>query len=172
MKKYLPSLLLIVITFFLPEKANGQFTSRQAGLRLGYRSGIFYQAGTGAGNAEVAYNAMISFQKNGIQLTGMKIIYESSFTRFSPEVYFSWGYGGHLGYLYSDHVKAMGEDYYFNGPRFCPLIGVDGWLSAEYRLHQIPLVMSLNYKPFIELTVPGFIKLTPWDFALSVSYVF
>jgi len=170
MKKTLLTFLLITLLY--PALVNGQMSVRQAGLRLGYTSGIFYQVGIRQGNAEVDYNAMISFRKNGIQLTGIKMIYETSFDRLSPDLHFSWGYGGHLGYIYSDHIKFMGEDYYFPGDRFCPLLGVDGWLSAEYRIHEIPLNISLNYKPFVEMTIPSFLKVVPWDFAVSVSYVF
>ena len=172
MMKRLLSILILGLLVSYTNLVYGQFANRQAGLRMGYRGGLFYQSGVQAGNAEVAYNALLSFQKGGIQLTGLKIIYEPSFSRLSPDIYFSWGYGAHLGYLYSDHLKSMGEDYYFEGPRFCPLLGVDGWLSAEYRVHEIPLIVSLNYKPFIEITVPAFVKVMPWDFALSVSYVF
>ena len=41
---------------------------RQAGLRTGYRGGIFYQVTGEAGNAETGYNAMLGFNNNGISL--------------------------------------------------------------------------------------------------------
>jgi hypothetical protein len=167
------SLLTFILIFFLfSTLVKGQISMRQAGLRMGYSSGIFYQASARQGNAEIAYNAMLGFRKNGIQLTGLKIVYETPFDRVSRDLHFSWGYGGHIGYLYSDHVKFMGEDYYFPGERFCPLFGIDGWVSAEYRIHEIPLNISLNYKPFVEMTIPSFLRVVPWDFAISVSYVF
>jgi len=155
-----------------PSILKGQIAMRQAGLRMGYSSGIFYQAGTKQGSAEIAYNAMLGFRKNGIQLTGLKIVYETPFDRVSHDLHFSWGYGGHVGYIYSDHVKFMGEDYYFPDERFCPLFGIDGWVAAEYRIHDIPLNISLSYKPFVEMTIPSFLRVVPWDFAISVSYVF
>lgn len=153
-------------------KVSGQMSTRQAGLRLGYRSGIFYQVSSKAGNAEVAYNAMLSFRKNGVQLTGLKIVYETSIDRISPDLFFGWGYGGHLGFVYSDHLQFLGEEYYFHGDRFCPLFGIDGWLGAEYRVHEIPLNISLNIKPFVEITLPSFVRLMPGDVAVSISYVF
>jgi hypothetical protein len=170
MKKSL--LTFIILVLLCPSYLKGQISTHQAGLRLGYTTGIFYQGSVRQGNAEIAYNAMLSFRKNGIQLTGMKIVYETPFDRISHDLHFSWGYGGHAGYLYSDHIKFMGEDYYFAGERFCPLLGIDGWLSAEYRIHEIPLNISFNYKPFVELTFPSFFRVVPWDFAFSVAYVF
>ena len=168
-KRFYPLFLAFIL---LPVLLSGQIAARQAGLRLGYRSGIFYQVSSKAGNAEVAYNFMLGFHKNGVQFTGLKIVYETSLDRISPDLYVGWGYGGHIGFVYTDHLQSMGEDYYFHGERFCPLIGADGWLVAEYRVHEIPLNISLNIKPFIELTVPSFIRVMPADVAISISYVF
>lgn len=151
---------------------SAQFETRQAGVRMGYRGGIFYQVSHDAGNSEIAYNGMIGFNNNGIQLTGLKIIYETSRNEISPNLIFAWGYGGHAGFQYNDHVRFMGENYYFSNERFCPMIGLDGFAGAEYRFVDIPVNISLNVKPFIELTYPSFMKVYPWDFALSVSYVF
>ena len=165
-------LALFLALFLLPTFLSGQIAMRQAGLRLGYRSGIFYQVSSEAGNAEIAYNMMLSFRKDGIQFTGLKVVYETSLDGISPDLFFGWGYGGHIGFIYSDHVQFMGEDYYFHGERFCPQIGADGWLTFEYRVREIPMGISLNFKPFIELTVPSFVRIMPGDVAVSISYIF
>jgi hypothetical protein len=151
---------------------SAQFSTRQAGLRLGYRTGLFYQVTSETGNAETGFNALLSFNNHGLQLTGLRIIYENSLNGISPNLFFGWGYGGHAGFIYSDHVKALGEDYYFYHDRFCPLFGVDGWLSAEYRIRDIPIIVSLNLKPYLEITIPAFVRLMPADFGFSVAYVF
>ena len=150
----------------------GQTGIRQAGLRTGIRSGIFYQVTSDAGNAEIGYNALLSFSNNGLQLTGLRIIYETALTDISPDLFFAWGYGGHIGFIYTDHLGFLGERYRFERERFCPVIGADGWLSAEYRFRDIPLNISLNLKPYVELTVPSFVKIMPGDIGISVSYVF
>jgi hypothetical protein len=170
MKKLLISLLILLL--FISIDATGQLATRQAGFRMGYRSGIFYQVSHEAGSAEVGYNALMSFNNDGLQLTGLKVIYENSLSNISPNLFFSWGYGGHAGFVYSDHLKFMGESYYFPDERFCPLFGVDGWVSTEYRIRDIPLNVSLNFKPFVELTIPTFVRIVPFDFAFSISYVF
>lgn len=170
MKRLLLAVLIALLLF--PAILSGQIATRQAGLRFGYTSGIFYQVSSDQGNAEIAYNGMLSFRKNGVQFTGLKIIYTTSIGDISPDLYFGWGYGGHIGFVYADHLKFMGDNYYFRGDRFCPLVGVDGWLGAEYRVHDIPLNISLNIKPFIEITMPSFVRVMPGDVALSVSYIF
>jgi hypothetical protein len=170
MKKlcYIFFMLIISPSYIL----NGQDVNRQAGIRTGYRGGIFYQLTSDAGNAEAGYNAMLSFNDDGIQLTGLRIVYETSLSDISPDLFFAWGYGGHAGFIYTDHLGFLGEKYYFQGRHFCPLFGADGWLSAEYRFRDIPLNVSLNIKPFVELTLPVFVKIKPADIGLSVSYVF
>jgi hypothetical protein len=170
MKKF--CFILIILTFITTSIAKCQFADRQAGFRTGYRSGIFYQITNESGNAEIGYNAMLSFNNDGIQLTGLRIVYETSLSEISPDLFFSWGYGGHGGFIYTDHVGFLGERYSFGGKRFCPVFGADGWLAAEYRFHEIPLNISLNIKPFVELTIPSFVKIMPGDLGLSISYVF
>ena len=166
-------LLTILLAFgFFCSLLHGQSGTRQAGLRTGFRSGIFYQVTGKAGTAEIGYNAMLSFYNSGIQLTGLRIVYEYALQDISPDLYFAWGYGGHIGFVYTDHLGFLGERYDFRGDRFCPLIGADGWGAIEYRFRDIPLNISLNLKPYVELTVPAFVKIMPGDFGISISYVF
>jgi len=170
MKKLCSAFLILMI--FSSSILYSQNGNRQAGLRTGYRGGIFYQISNEAGNAELGYNAMLGFNNNGIQITGLKIIYETSLSEISPDLFFAWGYGGHAGFIYTDHLALMGENYNFKGERFCPVLGADGWLAAEYRFRDIPLNISLNIKPFVELTIPSFVRIMPVDLGLSISYVF
>ena len=168
-KVYFTLFILVLITSTV---VKGQYGSRQAGLRMGYRGGIFYQLTQEAGNAEIGYNALVSFSERGIQLTGLRLVYGTTLSGISPDLFFCWGYGGHIGFINTDHVGFLGEKYYFQGDRFCPVLGADGWLAAEYRVHDFPLNISLNLKPFVELTIPGFVRIMPVDLAVSVSYVF
>jgi hypothetical protein len=170
MKKiYILNLLLIIV---FPSMLCGQITTKQAGIRTGYRGGIFMQMTHEAGSAEIGYNAMLGFSHNGLQLTGLRIIYETSLSEISPDLFFAWGYGGHAGFMYTDHIGFLGERYNFEGERFIPLFGADGWLAAEYRFRDVPVNISLNIKPFVELSVPAFIKIMPGDLGVSISYIF
>ena len=170
MKRHLLSLILII--FISPLGLMGQSGTKQAGLRIGYRGGIFYQLSHKAGNAEIAYNAMLGFSNYGLQLTGLRIVYETSLNSISPDLFFSWGYGGHAGFIYTDHFGYFGDTYSFQKRRFCPVFGADGWLAAEYRVQEVPLNISLNLKPFVEISIPAFVRVMPFDLALSVSYIF
>jgi hypothetical protein len=170
MKKII--LLTIVAILSFQNQAFTQETRKQAGVRTGIRGGVFFQLTSDAGNAEIGYNAMLGFNNNGIQVTGLRIIYETGLTDISPDLYFGWGYGGHAGFIVTDHISYFGERYNFTNDRFCPVFGADGWAAAEYRFREIPLIISVNIKPYVELTIPAFVKLMPGDIGISVSYVF
>lgn len=170
MKKLIPAIFITII--LLPCSVFGQEGYRQAGVRSGYRGGLFFQVTSDAGNAEIGYNAMLGFNNNGIQLTGLRIIYERALTDISPELYFGWGYGGHAGFIITDNISYFGERYNFPNERFCPVFGADGWVAAEYRFREIPLIIGVNIKPFVELTIPAFVKIMPGDIGISISYKF
>lgn len=163
-------LLLFLTAILLSSSGFGQ--SRQVGLRAGYRGGIFYQMNSKAGNAEIGYHALLSFNNHGLQVTGLKIIYGAELTEISPDLYLSWGYGGHLGFVNVYTDKFDRDGLYYQHRQFCPVAGIDGWGSAEYRFRDIPLNISLNLKPYIEIAFPQYVRFMPLDLALSVSYVF
>jgi hypothetical protein len=165
-------LLLYFIILTLNGVVNGQFINKQIGIRTGLTGGVFYQVTTDSGNAETGYNALLSFKLNGIQVTGLKIYYETTFDEVSPDLYFTWGYGAHAGFIVTDNINFLGEKYYFRGERFCPLFGVDGWIGAEYRFHTLPLNVGINIKPYVELSIPSFIHVMPGDVGISVAYIF
>lgn len=164
--------IVIATLILLPMEVSGQGLYRQAGVRTGVRGGVFIQMPASAGNNAVDYSAMLGFNNNGLQLTLMRIIYETAITDISPDLYFAWGYGGHAGFIVTDHIRYLGENYNFSGERFCPVVGADGWAAVEYRFRDIPLIISVNIKPFVELSIPAFVKVMPADFGISVSYIF
>src|SRR5664279_363189 len=102
----------LLLTFFMiigifGSVIYGQNGTRQAGLRTGFRSGIFYQVTGNAGTAEIGYNVMMSFYNSGLQLTGLRIVYESALENISPDLFFAWGYGGHIGFVLAGTEKAV-----------------------------------------------------------------
>jgi len=130
------------------------------------------QATENSGNAESGIYGLLSFRKGGMQITGLRLFYEMSLSEISPDLFFTWGYGGHAGFVITDNLTLFGEDYYFKGDRFLPLIGIDGWAGLEYRFSTIPLSLGLNLKPSMELTFPSFVSLKPFDIAFSCAYTF
>ena len=93
-------------------------------------------------------------------------------TEISPDLYLSWGYGGHAGFVNIYRERYDIDGYLYSQRQFSPVVGVDGWGSVEYRFREIPLNISLNLKPYIELAFPSYVRFMPFDLGLSVSYVF
>ena len=63
MKNYFK--LIILLAAISTSTVAGQARLQQAGFRFGYGCGIFYQVSSEAGNAEVAFNALVSFRREG-----------------------------------------------------------------------------------------------------------
>jgi len=164
--------LALIIILGSTTISSGQYLNRQAGLRSGVTGGLFIQYSESVGNAETGLYGLLSFRENGLQVTGLRIFYETSLSEVSPDLYFTWGYGGHAGFVITNRLTFLGERYYFRGDRFCPLIGIDAWAGLEYRFTTIPLSLGLNIKPYIELTFPSFVSIVPVDMGISVAYTF
>ena len=102
----------------------------------------------------------------------MRIVYETSLSEVSDNLFFTWGYGGHVGFTVTDYAYFMGERYEFAHERFRLLGGIDGWAGLEYRFIQVPMTVGVNVKPYLELMTPGFFTLQPGDIGISVAYRF
>jgi hypothetical protein len=165
-------IIITILTLSFCNFAKGQIAGRQAGIRNGPIGGLFYQVTEQTGNAETGYMAMVGFRKNGLQITGLRLFYEISLSEISPDFYLVWGYGAHAGFVITNQLSFLGEKYYFHSEKFCPLVGVDGWAAAEYRFRKIPLILSLNIKPYVELTTPSFVNVRPIDLGVSIAYSF
>ncbi|MEZ4999254.1 MAG: hypothetical protein R2727_00700 [Bacteroidales bacterium] len=152
--------------------AISQVRENHIGFRSGMHSGIYYQSLTGAGTAEVSFYAMLSADQNSVRLTVMKIVYETSLSEIADNLYLTWGYGGHAGFSVADYTYFLGKKYQFDRESFRPLAGIDGWGGIEYRFTAIPMAIGLNVKPYMEIMVPGFIRIQPGDVGLSVAYRF
>jgi hypothetical protein len=165
-------LTVFVLLMLTAMPAAAQAGNQQAGMRFGYTYGLYYQVTSPAGNSEVGALMMASFRKGGFQATGLRITYEYALGSLSPDFKLVWGYGGHVGFMVTDNVTSMGEDYYFPDERFLPLIGADGYAGIEYTIPPIPVTLTLSYKPFVEMITPAFFRFVPYDFGFSVAYTF
>jgi hypothetical protein len=160
-------LFYLILLFSLPAAA--QDYSRAAGLRGGLSSGFTYRQHL---EPEIAYEGMLSFRQGGMQFTVLRENIRPAMFEFSDDFFFTFGYGGHLGFNYTDHYIIMFQEYNYYGKRFSPLIGVDGYVGLEYRIPVIPLQVGMDLKPFFEFSMFEFFRLVPWDFAFNIKYIF
>lgn len=164
--------VIAVLFLLLTIPVLSQVTENHIGFRSGMNSGVYYQSISGAGTAEVSFYALLTADQNSVRLTVMKIVYETSLSEIADNLFLTWGYGGHAGFAVTDYTYFLGRRYQFDRESFRPLAGIDGWGGLEYRFTGIPMAIGLNVKPYMEIMVPGFIRIQPGDVGLSVAYRF
>lgn len=131
------------------------------GIRGGWYSGITYQHYMSSNNS---LEFIGQFTRGGTNFTALYEIHNSI-----PDVSglnFYYGAGGHLGFYQDGGHDLFGDRYNSHGS----VIGIDGIIGIEYFLEPIPLQLSLDYKPALNLG-GGDIWLFS-DAALAVRFVF
>lgn len=93
----------------------------------------------------------------------------------------SWGVGNYLNvdglYLLQQPVIGEGFTLYYGGGAYVGLwasnfaLGVEGAVGLEYKLSNIPLAFSLDYRPSINV-IPVFPGLNLVNFGLGIKYCF
>lgn len=112
------------------------------GLRAGETSGLTLKINTKKGPA---LEFIAGLWNNWISFTGL---YEKNAPAFKVDgLRWYYGGGGHLAFAtrsnyYEGRSYASGEDYGF---------GIDGIVGLEYKIPQIPIALSLDMKPLMEI---------------------
>lgn len=131
------------------------------GIRGGWYNGITYQHYISTNNS---LEFIGQFTRGGYNFTGLYEIHNDI-----PDVNglkFYYGAGAHLGFYQEDRHNLFGDRYNGNGA----VLGADGIIGIEYFFKPIPLQLSLDYKPALNLG-GGDIWLFS-DLALAVRVVF
>jgi len=163
-------LILIFVLFISSLSCFGQSFTREAGVRGGLTSGLSYRQYL---ENNLAYEGLLSFRKGGLQFTLLRQIHESSLEEYADNLYFSYGFGAHVGYFYSTKYNFLWyDDFYYSERRLSPLAGIDGYAGVEYRVQEFPITVGLDYKPFFEFSTQEFFRIRIWDLAFTIKYRF
>ena len=133
-------------------------------MRAGETNGITYKH---IGNSN-AIEAILGVWSGGFGLT---VLYE----RYTPafdEPGFSWYYGGggHIAFFDGYRRGWFDREHEYHDD-VDMAFGVDGIVGLEYRIPPIPIAISLDLKPFLELDTDGNAGL--WlDPGLGLKFVF
>ncbi len=139
------------------------------GLRAGQTSGVTFKHFFTSNNA---MEAILGIWPNAVGLTGL---YEK-YVPFGDVRGLNWyfGFGGHFsvttGRLY--YVYREGNRYYtyrYNYPGIG--IGIDGVAGAEYKIPSVPVAISFDIKPFVEVNSAG-VLFTSFDPGLGIKVTF
>ncbi len=157
MKKIIISLILL-LSISLSSSAQDYNTG--IGLRGGFTSGITIKHFIGD---KAALEGIFGTVWRGFNFTGLYELH--SYSAFDVErLNWYYGLGGHIGFW-----NGRYNPWFVNSTRSYTVIGFDGILGMEYNIEEIPINISLDVKPAINLIgYTGF-----WfDGAFSVRYIF
>ena len=131
------------------------------GLRLGPTAGISFKQFVAPRGA---FEGILSTRWHGFMFTGLYEIHHQAFNH--PGFNFYYGFGGHVGYW---DVGRYRHPWYDTDGKYTAL-GVDGILGLEYSFGQLPLNLSIDWKPMFNLV--NYTGLWADDVGLSVRIYF
>lgn len=156
MKKLLIGLTLVLVMF---SAAEAQDYKNAIGLRGGLFSGITFKHFV---SDRAALEGLLETRWSGLGITGLYEIHANAFDVDR----LNWYYGGgaHIGFYDSNKTGwgTAGTSY--------SVIGLDGILGMEYNISEIPINISLDWKPAVHII--GYSDFWPEGFALSIRYTF
>ncbi|MFP4059043.1 MAG: hypothetical protein ACLFUC_01000 [Bacteroidales bacterium] len=130
------------------------------GLRGGLSSGITYKHFI---DKTRALEGIITTRWHGFSITGLFEFHDIAFE--TAHLYWYYGGGAHVGF-YDGYKNTP----WLNSGESAVLLGVDGIIGIEYNIQEIPVNISLDWKPAINFT--GGAGIFPDEIALSIRYTF
>ena len=168
----------LVLFFLLGGSAIGQQDRKPETGSSAYRNAIGIRAGTTSGpafkhfmNSGNAFEVILGLWPNAFGITGL---YEVHTGTGISGLNFYYGAGAHLTletgeYYYRRHGKEEEYRHRYGHDGFA--VGVDGLAGIEYKIRPIPLALSLDLKPFVEVSNYGKIY-TALDAGLGIKLAF
>ncbi|PWK28845.1 hypothetical protein LV89_00398 [Arcicella aurantiaca] len=154
MKKH--TIILLISFLSISFLSNAQLYKSALGIRLGPTNGITYKTFV---NRNAAIEAIGTFRYRGFGLTGLYEVHGRAFNSRD----FNWLIGG------GGHIYVWGNDrpsFLDNNQR--TVLGLDGILGLEAKLRNVPLAVSLDWKPAINII--NYSSFLNDEIALSVRY--
>ncbi len=150
---------LLVIAFSLVITSNAQDYNTGIGLRGGLYNGLTVKHFVGE---KAALEGILATRWSGFEVTGLYEIHNP--LADVDRLKWFYGAGGHVGFYDSDYTSwgDPGTNY--------TVIGVDLVLGLEYSFSEIPINLSLDWKPAFNLI--GYSKFFGDGGALSIRYIF
>jgi hypothetical protein len=158
MKKIVVTFLIV---FSLVSISYAQDYNTGIGLRGGWESGLTIKHFVGA---KSAFEGILATRWRGFEVTGLYEIHNQAFNVDRFKWYF--GFGGHIGFWNGDYTYH----YWGEAGTTYTVVGIDGILGLEYSFSEVPINLSLDWKPAF-----NFVGYSGWwadGGALSIRYIF
>lgn len=152
--------LTLLMCTIMPGKSHDYNTG--IGVRGGFFNGLTIKHFI---SDRAALEGLFTTRWSGFGITGLYEIHNNAFD--IPRLHWYYGVGGHIGFFDGRHThRYWGE----RDQRSYTVIGVDFILGLEYNFTELPINLSVDWKPAFNITGHnGF-----WydDGALSLRYIF
>jgi len=152
-------MILFLIAFFLGSAGYAQDYNTGIGLRAGFSNGLTVRHFIGS---NTALEGILTSRWRGFEITGL---YELQYVAFNTER-LNWYFGGgaHVGFWNGDYA------YWGDNGNTYTVVGIDGILGLEYNFREVPLNLSLDWKPAFNII--GYSGFWGDGGALSIRYIF
>lgn len=158
MKKILITCLIVL---GLVSVSNGQDYKTGIGLRAGLANGLTIKHFT---REKSAVEFILSSRWRGFDVTGLYEVHNQAFN--TERLKWFIGFGGHIGFWNGDYTyKYWG----YEGTSYT-VAGIDGILGLEYSFTEVPINLSLDWKPAFNFV--GYNGFWVDGGALSIRYIF
>ncbi len=156
MKKLIFTLLT---TLLFSVSAYSQQYETAIGFRGGFFSGVTAKHFIGQ---EKLVEGILSSRWRGFTITGLLEFQKPAFE--VENLYWYYGFGAHIGFFDGVYTTWASENVSYT------VVGIDGILGMEYVFEEVPISLSLDWKPVINLI--GYSGFWGDGGALSVRYYF
>ena len=150
-----------LILFALVSVSLAQDYKTGIGFRGGFANGLTIKHFT---SEKSAFEFLLASRWRGFEITGL---YEVHYRAFDTER-LKWylGFGGHVGFWDGDYTYK----YWGDQGKTYTVVGIDGILGLEYSFSEVPINLSLDWKPAFNFV--GYSGFWADGGALSIRYIF
>jgi hypothetical protein len=153
--------LIVIIFMFLSLAASSQPYTTGAGLRLGFPYGFSVKHFFDRSDA---FELIAAANLRGFIVAGF--FQNEHEIGIEPRFYWYWGLGVHGGVVDAERTPYLYTKEIYTGP----VLGVDALVGLDYVFRRIPLNLSFDILPSINLA--GYTGWNGLNTAISVRYVF
>lgn len=153
------SILVLVVALFIVFESKAQDYNTGIGLRGGFASGLTVKHFL---SQTKAIEGIFDSRWHGVNITGLYEIHAQAFN--TDRLNWYYGVGGHIGFWNGKYYRDVRNDADYT------VVGIDGILGIEYNFKEIPVNLSLDWKPAFDLV--GYSGFWGDGGAISIRYIF
>ncbi|MDO8929399.1 MAG: hypothetical protein Q7J86_10695 [Bacteroidota bacterium] len=153
------SIFVLVIALLFAFETKAQDYNTGIGLRGGFASGLTVKHFLGQNKA---IEGIFDTRWQGFSITGLYEIHAQAFNTNRLNWYY--GFGGHIGFWNGKHYRDVHNELNYT------VVGIDGILGLEYNFEEIPINLSIDWKPAFDLF--GYSGFYGDGGAISIRYIF